>query len=256
MKGIFTVVDQYGYIASFTNLQNAEKLLEEFRDVNLFIMHFPIDDSHQKDEVYFIPYLGNNSVALVTNNKKYAKNIQVQLLRLNLTYPDDIKYYTRLVDKIHELEYKRLIDPEFKHKVEIFDEALMKYEKMVETDPFKAGMPLEQYYILDEEYGCIQRDPEKPSDKQTISKSDSRDTNCGEKSDETENPPPAPPSTPAPSPKSLRVDPTVDLVSPLPDEEEFHSLTQSPPRPPSQNQDADILTQTQGDTPECHPDDV
>lgn len=170
MASLFIVVDQFGLIAGFTQEDRAYSLVESYPKVKLMVIEFPLDKEMQKEEFYFIPYVGNNAIALASNNKKYILNIKTQLLTVGLTYPDSLIFYTRDVNKVHELEMRRLINPEFNPENPLGD----LNDAEVGTDErsnltMVGGMLHEQYNILDTEYGLVvptsdrkENDPDKP----------------------------------------------------------------------------------------------
>ena len=155
MSSLYIVVDQFGLIAGFDKLDLANSLMSSYPKVPLMVLEFPLDINEQKDEFYFLPYVGNNAIAIASNNKKYILNIKTQLLTISMTYPDSINFYTRQINKIHELELKRLISPEIHvGDVNLLGNINELVEKMESTTAV-GGMYHEQYSILDKVYGDV-----------------------------------------------------------------------------------------------------
>jgi hypothetical protein len=155
MSSLYIVIDQFGLIGGFSKLDTARALIENHPKVPLMIIQFPLDINEQKEEFYFIPYVQNNAVAIATNNKKYALNIKTQLLTVSMTYPDPLQFYTREINKVHELELRRLITPEIHagdpNLLDNINDIVGKMESMTAV----GGMYHEQYNILDPIYGDI-----------------------------------------------------------------------------------------------------
>ena len=157
MSYIYTVVDQHGFIAAFDDIEKAKVLLDDFKDIKLLLWKFPLDPKCPINEVFFIPYIDINAVALVTNNPVYAINMQMQLCELNLTYPDPIHFYKRKINHIHQLELKRLTDPDFNKPMESpFDDIKPKTDiELDKTLVMEGGLCYEQYHILDRVYSRL-----------------------------------------------------------------------------------------------------
>ena len=155
MSSLYIVIDQFGLIGGFSDLDTAHRLMENYPKISLMVIQFPLDPDEQKDEYYFLPYTQNNAVALATNNKKYAINIKTQLLTVSMTYPDSLQFYTREMNKVHELELRRLLSPEIhtgdSNLLGNISEIVGKMESMTAV----GGMYHEQYNILDQVYGDV-----------------------------------------------------------------------------------------------------
>mgnify|MGYP001429839917 CR=1 FL=1 len=153
MASLYIVVDQFGLIAGFNNIDRAYTLIESYPKVKLMVIEFPMDREMQKEEFYFLPYVGNNAIALASNNKKYILNIKTQLLSIGMTYPDSLQFYTRTINKVHELEMRRLISPDFNPEDPMKD--MNNVTEKLTNLTMLGGMFHEQYNILDEEYGLV-----------------------------------------------------------------------------------------------------
>lgn len=160
MASLYIVVDQFGLIAGFNDINKAYILIECYPKISLMVVEYPMDKTAQKEEFYFLPYINNNAIALASNNKKYVLNIKRQLLSVGLTYPDSLDFYTREMNKIHELELKRLLHPEIQSDTD----AMMNLADLSGADPVDSGsnpglmvggMHHEQYNILDKVYGAV-----------------------------------------------------------------------------------------------------
>lgn len=155
MSSLYIVIDQFGLIGGFDELCTVHALIENYPKIPLMVIEFPLDINEQKKEFYFLPYVGNNAIALATNNKKYAINIKTQLLTVSMTYPDSLQFYTREINKVHELELRRLISPEIHtgddNLLANMNEVVEKMQSMTAV----GGMYHEQYNILDRVYGDV-----------------------------------------------------------------------------------------------------
>lgn len=157
MSSLYIVIDQFGLVGGFSKLKTAHALIENYSKVPLMVIQFPLDPNEQKEEFYFIPYVQNNAVALATNNKKYALNIKTQLMATSMTYPDPLQFYTREMNKVHELELRRLISPEIHAGDPNLLNNITDIAEKMESMTAVGGMYHEQYNILDPIYGDIVR---------------------------------------------------------------------------------------------------
>lgn len=155
MTSLYILVDQFGLIGGFDNYEVAKKLIDTYPKIPLMIIEFPMDQNSQKEEFYFLPYVGNNAIAIASNNKDYVFNIKTQLMTISMTYPDPLSFFTREINKIHELELKRLLSPELHigddNLLSNINEVVDKMESMTGV----GGMYHEQYNILNKVYGDV-----------------------------------------------------------------------------------------------------
>ena len=157
---IYTIVDRYGFIGAFNNIKKPLQIIKKWNDkVDLFILKFPFNTNLQKEEVYFLPYRGHETdnkypVALVTNDRSLFLKVQNKLLKMELTYPDCIDFFTKRINCIDPIEFSRLVDPKLRYKEDLMDTILTKISKADKCDldkPFHemmAGIMTDQYDIL------------------------------------------------------------------------------------------------------------
>ncbi len=135
MDLIYVVVDKFGFIGAYDNKETALDLVNEWKNtVELLIMTFPFDEEHQKEEVYFIPYCGLEAdsrfpVAFVSNNKDKALSVQEKLVSMEMTFPDDISFFTKNINNINPVEFMRLTNDHLRIKESLFDSLINKIEK-------------------------------------------------------------------------------------------------------------------------------
>ena len=119
---VYTIVDEHGYIGTFSTLDKAKELVHKYHKVNMIIRRYTLDSRFPKDKVWFIPYININHPIIVTNDKENVKYLQYQYLKLNMTYPDKLVFFERTVDELHLYEYGRLVaddderEPMFENK--------------------------------------------------------------------------------------------------------------------------------------------
>ena len=167
---IYTIVDKYGFIGAFDDIKKAMKIVKKWENtVELFILKFPFNSTLQKEEIYFLPYRGHDTdnkypVALVTNDRMYFLRVQTKLLKMEMTYPDSIDFFTKRINCIDPIEFGRLIDKKLRYKEDIMDVILTKISQADKEDlkkPFHemmASIITDQYDILGpkSEYVCTQ----------------------------------------------------------------------------------------------------
>ena len=116
MNWLYVLIDKFGFIAAFDSKEKVQIVIDEWSDsVNLMIVTFPLDDNCQKEEVYFIPYCGLETdcrfpVAFASNNKSRTLVVQKKLLDMDMTYSDNIKFFTKKINRIEAIELARLTD--------------------------------------------------------------------------------------------------------------------------------------------------
>lgn len=167
MSKIYVIVDKYGFIAAYDNLKKAEKIIDDWhKQVDLIMIEFLLDEDQQREEIYFLPYkchdLSDNlPVALVTNDRMKFLRTQVKLLNMELTFPDDIGFFTKKVNEIDAPEYTRLTEKKLRYKEEFVDTILTKLNENEAADtklPFDklmSGLIMDEYFILDDQYGYV-----------------------------------------------------------------------------------------------------
>lgn len=132
MDKLYVVVDKFGYIGTYDDKEKAQKIIEYWKDsVDLMILVFPIKSDLPIDEVFFLPYRGHESdnkfpVALVTNDKIYALKVQQKMVSMEMTYPDNIEFFTKKINRIDPIEYSRLVDKKLRYKEDFIDQILTK----------------------------------------------------------------------------------------------------------------------------------
>ena len=147
MAWIYVVVDKFGFIGAYDNKDIALDLVNEWKNtVELLIINFPLDDAHQKEEVYFIPYSGLETdsrfpVAFVSNNKDKALAVQTKLVSMEMTYPDDIVFFTKKINNINPVEFMRLTNDHLRIKEALFDSLINKVEN---ADKETLNLPFDQ----------------------------------------------------------------------------------------------------------------
>lgn len=168
MNKVYVIVDQFGYIGSYDSKEKADKIINYWEDqVDLMLLSFPINEELPLDKVYFLPYRGHETdnkfpVAIVSNDKNYILKVQKKMVSMDLTYPDNIHFFTKKINTIEPVEYSRLTDKKLRYKEDFVDQILTKINEADDEDltkPFEemmAGIVLGPYNILNEEGGYLQ----------------------------------------------------------------------------------------------------
>ena len=127
---IYTIVDRYGFVGGFIDKSKLNLFLNKFKNnAKLITISFPLDEKSQKDYIYFLPYkvkddCDMNPLALVTNNRNIFLSTQKCLLDMDITYPDDIKCFTRKINSVSDFEAERVLDDTVQNYKQMFDTLL------------------------------------------------------------------------------------------------------------------------------------
>lgn len=106
---IHVVSDSAGFVAAFLNREQiVTAILEKYPEQNFVIQSFPMSEEHSKSEVFIIPYITINSVAFVSNDRAECQRVHQALLRVGLTYDDDVDFWKHPVGIVCAPAKKRL----------------------------------------------------------------------------------------------------------------------------------------------------
>lgn len=89
---IIVAADREGFVGAFENISAAQMALEDFAGIPIVLTEYPRRDP-DSDRVWVVPYIHNNAVAYVSDDREAAAAVQNELLRIELVYPDDLDYW-------------------------------------------------------------------------------------------------------------------------------------------------------------------
>ena len=114
MSQLYVVNDADGFICAFKSEAEAISFICEHGEHHrLYIMRFnDCESTHADDTIWFLPYRDIHVPAAVSSNVQYVKNIQLQLLRMNLVYADNVNFYMRKIGEVGPFEKHRLLLPD------------------------------------------------------------------------------------------------------------------------------------------------
>jgi hypothetical protein len=124
MSQLYVVNDADGFICAFKLEAEAISFICEHGEHHrLYIMRFnDCESTHADDTIWFLPYRDIHVPAAVSSNVQYVKNIQLQLLRMNLVYADNVNFYMRKIGEVGPFEKHRLLLPDMDDEHDSDDE--------------------------------------------------------------------------------------------------------------------------------------
>lgn len=137
MNNIHVIFDKFGFIGAYLDEKEAIKFVNEWKKhVNLMILDFPLNSEEQKDDIYFLPWKGVDTfpLALVTNDRTLFLKTQKKLVSMDLTFPDDIDFFTKKIGVVDPIEFQRLTDKSVRYKEDLLDKIFTKISEAEEMD--------------------------------------------------------------------------------------------------------------------------
>ena len=102
---LFAISDSSGFVGAFSSEKKARDVLRTYISIPLIVTTYPRET--KLTSVWALPYRGNNAVAYVSDSKSKIREIQIDLLRVGLTFPDDVDFWEHEIDKVSEAAAKR-----------------------------------------------------------------------------------------------------------------------------------------------------
>lgn len=180
MNKLYVIVDKFGFIGAYNSKERAQHVVNCWTDqVDLMIISFPINPDLPLEEIYFLPYRGHETdnkfpVALVSNDRDYILKVQQKMVSMEMTYPDNIKFFTKKINTIDPIEYSRLVDKKLRYKEEFIDQILSKISEADEDelskpfDEMMAGIIVGPYDILSAKSDFLH--PKNENDSESLNK--------------------------------------------------------------------------------------